>query len=203
MLVPSLHWVKSVIGVNNKFFLKTKSIINALITIYIVSLMYCFWISRYFFSLYQGLIYVQWNSPFLVTSLSFDRCIQWYKHGYSTGARQPWRPQIPPRPFVLSPSILLISLFAPGKLCVWFFFFFFSPLKFCLCSNIINVSIRNVLIFGTVHLRFIHYYMFCYFVPFFYYWSSVLLNGFTSLFTLFLNPNWGTFGLFTVLGDYE
>ena len=65
---------------------------------------------------------------------------------------------------------------------------FFSPLKFYLCSNITNGSIHNVIfwvwLFGTVHLRFIHYYMFCYFVPFLLV-SSVLLNGFTSLFTIF------------------
>lgn len=87
--------------------------------------------------------------------------------------------------FALSPSVLLISLFATGNLCICFFF---SPLKFYLCSNITNGSIGNgifwVWLFGTVHLRFIHYYMFCYFVPFLLL-SSVLLNGFTSLFTIF------------------
>ena len=111
-----------------------------------------------------------------MTSLRCDRRTQRYQHSPSEGAQQPCRPQTPPARFAGSASTSLISLFAPG--------FFFPPLKLCLCSNITNGSMRNVIfsvwLFGTVHLRFIHYYMFCYFVPFLLL-SSVLLNGFTSL----------------------
>lgn len=62
-----------------------------------------------------------------------------------------------------------------GSIC-----FFFSS-KVCLCKNTINGSICNVTfwvwLFGTVHLRFMHYYMFCSFLLL----SGVLLNGFTRV----------------------
>ena len=120
-----------------------------------------------------------------MTSLIFDKCTQWYNHSYSEGARQPCRPQISTYPLCTqSFHFTHFTLCRRQPLDL----FFFSPLKFYLCSNITNGSIHNVIfwvwLFGTVHLRFIHYYMFCYFVPFLLV-SSVLLNGFTSLFTIF------------------
>lgn len=137
--------------------------------------MYCFWISRYFSLLRYNLYTVKF-------SLSSDFFALWQTHT-AIRAQPQWRRTAAlssPRSLLpASQAVLPLPSFHSLPLV-----FFFPPLKFCLCSNITNGSIRSVIfsvwLFGTVHLRFIHYYMFCYFVPFLLL-SSVLLNGFTSL----------------------